>query len=80
MRIKMEVKTMARPKSTAPKKVHLNLTVTEQTRAELAYLAAANQQSISELLAAWASKEAKKLAKKQGKPLPTPEPEQLSIS
>jgi hypothetical protein len=75
----MEVKTMARPKSTAPKKVHLNLTVTEQTRAELAYLAAANQQSISELLAAWASKEAKKLAKKQGKPLPIPEPEQLSI-
>ena len=42
---------MARPKSGAPTKLHLNLTVTEQTKAELTYIAAANHQSISELIA-----------------------------
>lgn len=68
---------MARPKSNAPKKLHLNLTVTAQTRAELAYLAARNQQSVSELVAEWASREARKTAKKTG--IALPDPEQLSL-
>ena len=55
---------MARPKSTAPTKVRLNITVTEQTKAELSYLAAANHQSISELVAEFASREARKTAKR----------------
>lgn len=68
---------MARPKSNAPKKLHLNLTVTAQTRAELDYLAAQNQQSVSELVAEWASREARKAAKKTG--IALPDPEQLSL-
>ena len=68
---------MARPKSNAPKKLHLNLTVTAQTRAELDYLAARNQQSVSELVAEWASREARKTAKKTG--IALPDPEQLSL-
>ena len=68
---------MARPKSNAPKKAHLNLTVTEQTKAELAYLAARNKQSVSELVAEWASRETRKTAKKTGVALP--DPEQLTL-
>lgn len=61
---------MARPKSTAPTKVRLNITVTEQTKAELSYLAAANHQSISELVAEFASREARKTAKRTGTTVP----------
>ena len=68
---------MARPKSTAPIKGRLNLTVTEQTRQELAFIAAHNRQSVSELVAEWASKEAAKIAKKTGKSLP--DSEQMSL-
>lgn len=64
---------MARPKSNAPKKLHLNLTVTARTRAELDYLAAQNQQSVSELVAEWASREARKIVKKTGISLPNSE-------
>jgi hypothetical protein len=67
IRIETEEKTMARPKSTTPTKGRLNLTVTEQTRQELAFIAAHNGQSVSELVAEWASKEAAKIAKKTGK-------------
>ena len=68
---------MARPKSNAPKKVHLNLTVTEQTKIELAYLAAQNKKSVSELVAEWASREARRATKRTGVALPSPE--QLTI-
>lgn len=68
---------MARPKSTAPTKVHLNLTVTKQTKAELSYLATANHQSMSELIADWAKREACKTAKRTGTPLP--DVEQLNL-
>lgn len=61
---------MARPRRNAPKKVHLNLTVTEQTKAELNYLSARTGLSISVLVAEWASKEAMKTAKKIGEPMP----------
>lgn len=68
---------MARPKSTAPTKVRLNITVTEQTKAELSYLAAANHQSISELVAEFASREARKTAKHTGTAVP--DIDQLSL-
>ena len=61
---------MARPKSTAPTKVRLNITVTEQTKAELSYLAAANHQSISELVAGWAARDARRLSRQTGVPVP----------
>lgn len=68
---------MARPKSTTPKKAHLNLTVTEQTKAELVFIASHQQQSISELVAMWAEKESRRLSKKTGKQLP--DGDQLSM-
>lgn len=61
---------MARPKSTAPTKVKLNLSVMAQTKAELAYISEIEGASISELVAIWASKQAKKLAKTTGKAVP----------
>lgn len=68
---------MARPKSTTPKKAHLNITVTEETRANLAYLAAHNKQSISEWIADTASREARKAMKKAGVSPNTPEQTKL---
>ena len=68
---------MARPKSGAPTKLHLNLTVTEQTKVELTYIAAANHQSISELIAEFASREARKTAKRTGTTMP--DTEQLTL-
>lgn len=54
---------MARPKSTAPKKQNLTLTVSEETRNELAEISKATGQSISVMVAEWAHKEAKRYAK-----------------
>ena len=54
---------MSRPKSTAPKKQNLTLTVSEETREELAKISEATGQSISVMLAEWAHKEAKRYAK-----------------
>ena len=68
---------MARPKSTAPTKIHLNLTVTQQTRLELDYIAAHNGCSISQLIADWATKEARKVAK--ATKTEAPSTEQLSL-
>lgn len=48
---------MARPISSKMPKVHLNLSVTEQTKAELTYLANLNHTSISEMVANWASED-----------------------
>lgn len=61
---------MARPKSTGPIKGKINLTVTDQTKAELNYVAQIEGKSVSELVAEWASKAAKKAAKTTGKPCP----------
>lgn len=68
---------MARPKSTNPIKEPLNLTVSKQTKLELRYIAAQTGSSISSLVAEWAAKEAKKLSKAAGQPMP--DGNQLSI-
>lgn len=68
---------MARPKSTAPTKGRLNLTISEQTRQELTFIATTREKSISELVAEWAAKEAVRIAKKQGKQVP--DSEQMSL-
>lgn len=71
---------MARQKSTAPQKQHLTLTVSLETRALLGYISGATGRSISSLVAEWAEKEARKIAKKQGKSLPLPpDPEQTKL-
>jgi hypothetical protein len=75
----MEVIKMPRPKGTAPVKKQLSLSVTDQTRLELAYIAAHRQKSASALVAEWASAEARKIAKKEGQPLPVADPDQLTL-
>lgn len=54
---------MARPKSTNPTKQKLSLTVSAETRKELELISKATGQSISVMLAEWAHKESKRLAK-----------------
>lgn len=54
---------MARPKSTGPTKIHLNLTVSQQTRLELDYIAEHHGRSISQLIADWAEKDARRIAR-----------------
>ena len=61
---------MARPKSSTPVKGRLNLTVSEQTRQELRFIASHKGQSVSELIADWANKEALKISKRTGEELP----------
>lgn len=68
---------MARPKGTHPPKDKIHLTVSRQTRAYLDYLSAETGQSISELMAVWAEKEARKHSKKSGRE--TPDPNQYSL-
>lgn len=68
---------MARPKSTKPIKQKLSLTVSAQTRAELEFIAIAHKTSISALVAEFAEKEARKIAKSTGKE--TPDVEQISM-
>ena len=68
---------MARPKTSTPNKGKLNLTVSAQTRAELSFISEQEGQSISALIATWAAKEARRIAKQLGKP--TPDANQLTI-
>ncbi len=63
---------MARPK-TGKKKQNLMLTVTPQTRAELAFLSAHHGESISALISTWAAKEVKAICKRTGAELPRAE-------
>ena len=58
---------MARPKSTAPTKQRLNITVSEETRKKLDMLSLASKKSISELVAEWTERESKKENKNKGK-------------
>lgn len=48
---------MPRPISTKKHKVHLNLSVTQETKEELFFLANLYQKSVSEMIASWASDE-----------------------
>lgn len=68
---------MARPKSTTPPKGKINLSVSQQTKAELTFISQHTGISVSELLATWASKEAKRISKQIG--VDIPDPDQLSI-
>ena len=54
---------MPRPKSTAPKKQNLTLTVSAETRQELTFISEVTGVSISEMVEEYAHKEAKRLAK-----------------
>lgn len=56
---------MPRPLSTKAPKIHLNLSVYEETKAQLIFLSQVNRVSISEMVAAWASEEMA-AAKSQG--------------
>lgn len=69
---------MARPKGTTPPKMHLNVTVSQQTKLELEYIAANTGRSISQLIADLATKEARKLAR--AKKTEVPSAEQLSLT
>lgn len=57
---------MARPKSTAAPKSKLNLSVSAQTRLDLAYISQHTGQSISSMISEWATKEARRIAKQTG--------------
>ena len=70
IKIRKENKKMARPKSTNPIKGRLNLTVSEQTRLNLEFLSMETGLSVSQLVANFAEKETKKLAKAKGKQVP----------
>ena len=61
---------MARPKLNKAKKKALNLTVSDQTKLELQYISQHHNESISVLIADWASKEARRIAKATGTQLP----------
>lgn len=69
---------MARPKGTAPVKGKINLTVSDQTKAELHYIAQISGKSVSELVAEWAAKAAKKAAKAHPDQ-PYPDADQTSL-
>lgn len=68
---------MARPKTGKPTKKGMCLTVSEQTRLELAFISEYYGESISALVSEWAEKEAKAISKKTGTELP--QAGQLSI-
>ena len=70
IKIRKENKKMARPKSTNPTKGRLNLTVSEQTRLNLEFLSIETGLSVSQLVANFAEKEVKKVAKANGKQVP----------
>lgn len=55
---------MARPKSTAPRKKALNITVSEELRNKLDFISKQEGKSISVLVEEWAEKEFKKVSKK----------------
>lgn len=61
---------MSRPKSSAPKKQKLTLTVSAQSRANLEFISQATGQSISEFLEDYAAKEAKRIAKATKQSIP----------
>ena len=61
---------MDRPKTGKPKKKGMCLTVSEQTRLELAFVSEHHGESISALVSEWASKEARAIEKQTGKTVP----------
>lgn len=70
---------MSRPKSTAPIKEKLNLSVSAQAKAELAYISHHKGISISQMLEDFARKEARKIAKATGTEVPNADQQALDI-
>lgn len=61
---------MARPKTGKPAKKGMCLTVSEQTRLELAFISEHYGKSISALISIWAEKEARDVCRHTGKEVP----------
>ena len=61
---------MARPKSTAPNKQKLTLTVSAQSRLDLDFISRHTGQSISAMVEEWARKESRRIAKATGQDVP----------
>ena len=57
---------MARPKSCLPSKGRLNLTVSEETRLQLAFVSRHTGKSISQLVAEWAVRDSKRITRATG--------------
>ena len=57
---------MARPKTGLPAKGRINLTVSEDTRLQLAFVSRHTGKSISQLVAEWAVKESKRITRATG--------------
>lgn len=70
---------MPRPKSTAPKKQNLTLTVSAETRQELAFISEITGVSISEMVEEYAHKEAKRLSKVAKKDVPSVDQIKLEV-
>ena len=64
---------MGRPVSTTPNKQKLTLTVSAQTRVELAFISKETGKSISVLLEEFASKESKRIARATKREIPCAE-------
>lgn len=64
---------VGRPSLGLDKKARLNLTVTREEQLALDYLRSHTGKSVSELIGAWAIKESRRISKKTGKPVPTPD-------
>ena len=64
---------MSRPKSTAPKKQKLTLTVSAQSRVNLEFISNNIGKSISEFVEEYAAKEAKRIAKQTKQEIPDAE-------
>jgi hypothetical protein len=70
---------MPRPKSTAPKKRNLTLTVSTETREKLAFISEATGVSISEMIEDYANKEAKRISKAAKKEVLSPDQIKLDV-
>ena len=57
---------MARPKTGLPAKGRINLTVSEDTRLQLAFVSRHKEKSISQLVSEWAARESKRITRATG--------------
>lgn len=64
---------VGRPSLGQDKKTRLNLTVSQEERVALEYLSRHTGKSVSELIGAWATQQARRVSRKTGKPVPQPE-------
>lgn len=69
---------MARPKTGKPAKKGMCLTVSQQTRDELAFISAYYGESISSLVSQWAAKEAEAIRMRTKEELPADEKQDIT--